>query len=305
MNFKNKINYFWFILLVGILSVMVISCNKKDSSASNGQQPGENSQETGGDCFKSTDCVEQCDEIFESKLEKESCEQLFVNEVKGIFLAFDKDGYLEDPSQKNLDQVLSINIKNALKIDENLWSDFIKEYTFAEAKRVLYWITTKEGVYDAISSSLEDDRNLEIFFKIFFKAIDVSTFTDFITRILDKDAEDNFIILALKKNNHSAASFIIKRAEEDCPISDYTSVIDLSREACLLGQVFCRTNGNKYVFKQAFEFVVNESGDLKDFVEGGGSGDEDFTDGLGVKQKDSNDVAKVCEAAKAQGLPGV
>ena len=292
------------IIIASVFVFALVSCGGKDEPTQS--SPKKTVADSSPSCSESEGCEKKCKDLFGSNNKVKQCLLLSSNAVQGIEGVFSESrGYLESPSEDDLSKVKGLNIENALEIDEDIWSDLIKDYTGTEAKRVLYWVATQKEIYPVIEISLNNDKDdIENFFEDLLAKVKVSSFTDFMTYILDEDVEDNFIVLASKEKQTSAVEFMIQRAEEDCPTTDYNSADDLKVGACLLGQVFCEKQGNDYAFKTVFESVLDVSNDVKDFIEEGESGDEDFSDGLGVLEKNSNDIKKVCTAATSQQLPG-
>ena len=335
MSLRRGIFYIFSVVVVGVLGFAFTSCQKdrgrdtqivavpvgdedistKSRSKTSTSKSRRASRAGGGDCEGEDDCEDQCKDLFSSNSKREDCEELSVNEVDGMFIAFEEDdGYLAEPDDDDLEEIHPEDIENALDIDDRVWTDLIKEYSSAEAEDVLYWIATEEDIYDAIDSSLDKD-DLENFFKDLLKELNINTFTDFINKSLDKDDEDNFLVLAYNADeSESAASFIIERANDDCIKSaaptnqnKYNSITgddDRKKGACLLGEVLCREDGGDHIYEDVFEFVVEDISALEDYIEKGSAstGTTGYRDGLG-EEDDSDDIDDVCAAAVAQGLP--
>ncbi len=295
-------SYIYSVLVTSMLVFMFISCEDKSGAGTgNIVPPPDNgnsstcSKSGGGSCVGNSNCEEQCEDLFSGNTKTNACKDFSVDEVQGIFSAFDeKRGLLEGPSEDDLKDISCADIKNALSIDKNIWSKLARTYNSSQSKRVLYWIATENDIYGAIETSLEDND-----LKSLFEELSGTTFTDLIIRNLDEDAEDNFIVLAVANKGLRAAQFVLENAEEDCPKGPYSSAGDFTEAACLLGQVFCKKDGRDYIFEAAFEFIIKNTSDLKDFVEDGRS--DGYADGLDVE--DSDDISTVCEAAEDQGLP--
>ena len=68
-------------------------------------------------------CEDQCDDLFRGRDVDVCIEDMTVNEVQGMFNAFDEDkGELEDPDEEDdLKHVHPDDIRNALDIDKRIW----------------------------------------------------------------------------------------------------------------------------------------------------------------------------------------
>ena len=263
----------------------------------------------GGRCEGDDDCEEMCEDLFSSRSKREDCEELSEDDVENMFVAFEEDdGYLAEPDEDDLEDIHADAVENALDIDERVWTDLFRKYSKTEARRVLYWIATNKEIYDAIDSSLDDD-DLEDFFKeLIDEFISNSKFWKFITEEIEDDEEDNFINLAYDDDS-DAASFIIERASEDCdePSGGNIALItekDHQKPACLLKVICGHKDGNSFIFDDSFEYILDDVGDLQDYIEDGTttSSGTGFHDGLGVSDRDSDDISDACAAADAQGL---
>ena len=167
---------------IGLLSIVFSSCSQRNAARSNddgGTQGGGYVDDSGGgttrgtavgssDCERSTragggscdgdnDCEDRCDDLFNGR-DYDKCLDLSVNEVQGMWNAFDEDGgVLEDPDEDELEDVHPDDIRNALDIDERIWDNFIDDYGTSEANDVLYWIATNECIYEAIEDGFDED----------------------------------------------------------------------------------------------------------------------------------------------------
>ena len=290
---------------------------------------------SGDKCEGDDDCEEMCEDLFSSRSKREDCEELDEDIVDGMFTAFnDRNGYLEDPDEDDLEDIHPDAVENALDIDERVWTDLIKDYSSSQAKRVLYWIATNKEIYDAMDSSLDEDDLEDIFEQLISENVRNQKFYQFIEEELEDDDEDNFINLAYDDGS-DAASFIIERAVDDCEEKTNHKLIteeDHRKPACLL-EVLCdhKDSRNNYIFEDSFDYILSDVGDLRDYIEdgkdglvssssctgndcsdscgskkdpdaGSGSNIKCFSDGLEVDDRDSDDLGDVCEAADAQGL---
>jgi len=112
----------------------------------------------GGSCDNDDECIEQCDDLFGGRDYDECIEDFSVNEVQGMWYAFDDDeGLLEDPEEDELEDIHSDAIRNALSLDGKIWDSFINGYSTSEAKDVLYWIANDKCIYEAIADSFDAD----------------------------------------------------------------------------------------------------------------------------------------------------
>ena len=331
MSLRRGIFYVCSSVIVGVLAFTFASCvresrvispNPDPPSNTDSQDPAQrNSSKStrvgGGDCDRDDECEDQCKDLFNSNTKRKDCLELSVNEVEGMYLAFEEDnGYLAEPDEDELGDVHPEDIENALDIDDRVWTDLIDNYTRSEAERVLYWIATENNIYDAIDSSLDRDDLPDFFADIlsrFIRTSSSTSFTHFITRSLGEDAEDNFVVLAYG-SSESAAEFVIEEALDDCVSSastddsnNYNRINDEEEfrdAACLIGEALCDEDDNNYIFEEAFESIVDDNSLIQDFIESGttNSGDDGFIDGLGVDDRNSDDISDVCEAADRQGI---
>ncbi len=327
---RRKLVYICSAFIVGVLAFTFSSCrpgNQTVNGGRNGGGPiilpapapddstGRNRTRTrvgGGSCERDDDCEEQCEDLFGSRTKREDCLELSVNEVEGMFLAFeDNDGYLAEPDEDDLPEVQPEDIENALDIDGGLWGELIEDYSRSQAKRVLYWIATEGDIYDAIDSSF-DDGDLKRFFNDLLDEFGSNSFIDFITTTLDRDKEDNFVVLSFNADEDSGASFLLEEALDDCrenapagqQTSKYTHVDEDFRDAaCLLAEALCDEDKGDYIFRDVFEYILEEIVDLEDYIRAGSASSTHATthrDGLEVD--DYEDINDVCRAADNQGL---
>ena len=263
----------------------------------------------GGSCEGDRDCEDKCEDLFTGSRDRGACEDLTVNEVEGMFNAFEEDdGILARPKEDDLDDVHPDDIENALKIDESLWSDLAKDYTRSQAKEVLYWIASDSDVFEAISDSVDEDDQDDLFIDIFQEVDD--SLTEALRTKLGDDDEENFIYLADNSGNNSAVNYIhdlliegaclgsasqLSTAERNMYIS--ITEEDFRGPACALGEVYCLEVDDDYILENAFTTISD--GDLEEFVEGGSS--NSYTDGLGIDDRDSDDLEEVCNVVCGSG----
>ena len=288
---------------------IVVTEPERKTTTSNKRTTTTSRRSSGDTCEGDKDCEEQCEDLFSSRSKREDCEELTENEVDGMFTAFEEDdGYLAEPDEDDLKDIHPDDVENALDIDERVWTDLFRKYSKTEARRVLYWIATNKEIYDAMDSALDDDDLEDFFQELIDEFISGRKFWQFITVKIEDDDEDNFINLAYDDGS-DAASFIVERAAEDCaePSGGNIALItekDHRQPACLLKVLCDHKDGSKHIFDDSFEYILDDVGDLQDYIEDGTttSSGTGFHDGLGVSDRDSDDLGDVCTVADAQGL---
>ena len=301
------------LLLVGVLAGFFTSCRRsipqvpnntdydddryddRDRSRSSDRRTTRVDISGGGDCEDDDECVDQCNELFRSGQSEKDCLALSVNEVDAIFVAFEEeDGLLADPNDNKIHEVHPEAIRLALGIKDDIWSDLVKDYSSKEAEHVLYWIANEVEVFETLILMEDDDE--EDFLKDLFKQLKSTVQTALVTEIGD-DAEpdETFMYWAAKSNNNKALEIAHIVLAENCSNGAIYSSTKMSEEyeesACTLGEVYCKKDGNEYIFEDIFEDILEEAdNDLEEFIEAGGNG----TDGLGVPSDDVDDVDGVC-----------
>ncbi len=275
---------------------------RRDRGSSTSSSSCERStREGGGVCENDDDCDDQCDDLFNSR-DYQECLDLTVNEVQGMWNAFDEDdGILEDPDEDDLEDVHPDDIKNALDIDERIWDDFIDDYGTSEAGDVLYWIATDECIYEAIDDGFDED-DMQGFMSDIFKQADNNLISAALEPLGDDaDDDETFLYLADAEGNDKAVELVHELLWEKCldeaPSSKkslYTAVEEEDDEnsACLLGELYCKQEDDEYIFEDVFESVVDN--ELDNFIRGGSSGGSNYRDGLGITSSDYDDLEEVC-----------
>ena len=173
-------------------------------------------REGGGICDGDDDCEDQCDDLFGGR-DYQECLDLTVNEVQGMWNAFDEDdGILEDPDEDDLEDVHPDDIRNALDIDENIWDDFIDDYRSDDANNVLYWIATDECVYEAIDDGFDED-DMQGFMSDIFKQTDSNLISAALEPLGDDaDDDETFLYLADAEGNDEAVDLVHELLWEEC-----------------------------------------------------------------------------------------
>ena len=303
---------------------IVVTEPERKTTTSNKRTTTTSRRSSGDKCEGDKDCEEMCEDLFSSRSKREDCEELDEDIVDNMFTAFEEDdGYLAEPDEDDLEDIHPDAVEHALDIDERVWTDLFKKYSKTEARRVLYWIATNKEIYDAMDSALDDDDLEDFFQELIDEFSSGDKFWEFIIVKIEDDDEDNFINLAYDDGS-DAASFIIERAVDDCEEkTNHRSVAepDHRKPACLLEVLCKKKDGSKYIFDDSFEYILSDVGDLRDYIEDGtehASGDECndkgvevntggslsncYRNGLGVEDRDSDDISDACEAAQAQRL---
>jgi len=260
----------------------------------------------GGSCDNDDECLEQCDDLFGNRDAEDCIDQFSVNEVQGMWYAFvedDNDGILEDPEEDTLENIHPEDIKNALSIDDNIWDSFINGYRASEAKDVLYWIANDKCIYEAISDSFDAD-DTEGFIVGLFEQADNSGLISAALEPLGREAKDDetFLYIAHKEGNDNARDLVHELLWEEC-LSDkslttaqenmYNDVEDEEdrNSACLLGELYCKQVDGDYIFEDIFAKVVKN--ELDDYIRRG-KATNNYMDGLGISNSDSDDLEEVC-----------
>ena len=324
MSEKKRIfiTFFTFILSCCLAGVL-FSCSKKTSRTRGGVDPLDTrtvrdrdrddddrrdrartstrtSRIGGGDCDGNGDCEEQCEDLFRGRDQKE-CLKLTANEVEGIYNAFeDKAGILAEPDEDDLDEVHPEDIRNALDIDDGIWTDLIDEYTSREAGHVLEWMADDQDIFDALGA-LDEEEDEESLLRDLFREFK-STVTSAMVGKLDDDDDDVFSVMA--EGNEEAIEMAHEILLDDC-LSDAGSKAtssagydntgagssyninneDYKEQACSLGEVYCKKDGNKYIFEDVFEDIVDYDDQLEGYI------DDELA---AVSQSNIDDLDKVC-----------
>ncbi|MDE0151829.1 MAG: hypothetical protein OXK80_04970 [Bdellovibrionales bacterium] len=310
---------------IGLLSTIFSSCNRNTARSNDGggYQDGvdfgrdggrrddrdfrggigsgceQSTREGGGNCEGDNDCEDQCDDLFNGR-DYEECLDLSVNEVQGMWNAFDEDkGILEDPDDDDLEDIHPEDIKNAMEIDDSLWDQFVDDYSTSEAGDVLYWIADDECIYEAIEDSFDEQDDLENFMEDLFDQVDNGGLIAAAKEPLGDDPkdDDNFLVLARQTGNDRAVDLIHELLWEEC-ISDTSSTAynsiqddDDQNSACLLGELYCTLDSDDdYIFEDVFDDVVDN--EIDNFIRGGST--SGFADGLGIASSDYDDLDVVC-----------
>jgi len=323
---------------IGLLSTVFSSCNRNPnrnttqtdgggSSAGYSDDRDDNRDTTrrssdcerstrqgGGACEGDDDCEDQCDDLFGGR-DYRTCLDLSRNEVQGIWNAFDEDeGLLEDPDEDDLEDIHPDDIKNALDIDDRIWDSFIDDYGTSEANDVLYWIATNECIYEAIEDSFDEDDVEDLMQDILLQVNSGGLISAALEPLGDEaDDDETFLYLADKEGNEKAVELVHDLLWDECLSSGLTlarkAMYDAVEEdddknsACLLGELYCKQEDDKYIFEDIFESVVDN--ELDDFIRGGDR-INNYIDGLGIASSDYDDVeevcTKVCEVASRGGI---
>ena len=257
----------------------------------------------GGSCDGDDDCEDQCDDLFNGR-DQEECLDLSVNEVQGMWNAFDEDkGILEDPDDDELEEIHPEDIRNALDINERIWDDFIDDYGTSEAGDVLFWIATNECIYEALDDIFDED-DLEGLLADIFDQVDNGGLMAAALEPLGDEADDDetFLYLADQEGNDKAVELVHELLWDQCLASNqgvtaarramYNRVTetDDKSSACLLGELYCKQEDEDYIFEDVFENVVKN--ELDNFIRGGDGAS--YTDGLGIASSDYDDIEEVC-----------
>lgn len=253
-------------------------------------------REGGGNCDGDDDCEDQCDDLFNGR-DYQNCLDLSVNEVQGMWNAFDEDkGILEDPDEDELPDIHPDDIRNALDIDENIWDKFIRDYN-DDAGDVLYWIADDECIYEAIEDSFDED-DMESFMEDLFLQMNSNLIDAALEAIGDDpDDDENFIYLADQSGNERAIDLVHELLWEECvshakSSAMYNAITDSEdkKSACLLGEFYCAQESEDYIFEDLFEEVVDN--ELDSYIrDDSGS---DYKGGLDITSSDYDDLEVVC-----------
>ncbi len=313
---------------IGLLSTVFSSCGQRNSARGNddgrqddgsyryddggdgsrgrggiGSDCERSTREGGGSCDSDDDCEDQCDDLFGGR-DYQECLDLSVNEVQGMWNAFDEDeGTLEDPDEDDLEDIHPDDIRNALDIDDRIWDSFIDDYGTSEANDVLYWVATNECIYEAIEDSFDED-DVESFMEDIFLQADSAGLIAAALEPLGDEADDDetFLYLADQEGNDKAVELMHDLLWEECLSSNSVTTAqrdmyddveesDDQNSACLLGEFYCERVDNKYILEDVFEDLVDN--ELDNYIRGGDN-NSDYTDGLEIASSDYNDLEEVC-----------
>lgn len=300
-------------VLIG--SGLLFSCTQKGSSDPNDGRDYEDddndddrdteqtSRKGGGNCEGKDSCEELCEQLFGGS-KKTKCIELTVNEVKGMHSAFNDDddgeeGILVNPDYeddlKNSD-IFPDDVYNAMKIDDNIWSDLIDDYSTSEAKDVMLWLANNPNIFKSVERALRDDDDELNFLADLFKEAGSNSsepISSALTIKLGKDSEpeDTFMALTsdsnlrdrthqllidecLSESNNTTSGLNIAlyypySAPRNCK-GDACEIpnIDYQKSACALGEVYCKKDSrDKYIFEDTFGSILDAvSNDLSDYI---------------------------------------
>ena len=113
----------------------------------------------------------------------------------------------------------------------------------------------------------------------------------------DADEDETFLYLADQEGNDQAVELVHELLWEEC-INDTQKdstygVVDEDDDqnsACLLGELYCKQEDNKYIFEDVFETLVNH--DLDNYIRSGNGAN--YRGGLDLASSDYDDLDVVC-----------
>ncbi len=199
---------------------------KRDLDKADTIERGKKKRDRGPICEGDDDCEEICDDIYNSRRDRNDCEELSVAQVERFEEMYE---ILEDPDE---DDLQDIDMSDAgdfdvfINISIEPLHKLVGKYNTREAKDFLAWIAGDEDVAEILED--EDDD-----YEVLDTLLDELNTDAFLALAVNIDSSDNFMDLAVVAGNEKALEWIhdyLESEHDDCKLET-----NAGKHNCLVG----------------------------------------------------------------------